>query len=142
MAEDRTWSTGSFDYEGFPLYLRYPVGLKYEKLKAIYPKFISVTHMLRKVKNNGLPETDYNELLFDFDGQLIDVLEDSGAGITVLVETFGGKRTYYMYSKSDFSSSILEKNLTTSFPEHELEFYSKDDKEWSFIKRYAKDWGF
>ena len=142
VAEDRPWKTGSFEYKGLPLLLRVPDGLKYDELKEIYPQFISVTHYLSKVKNNGLPDADYNESLFDFDEQLVGVLENTGAGITVLVETFGGERTYYMYSKSDFSSESLEKELHETFPEHQLEINSKTDKEWSFIKRYANDWKF
>jgi hypothetical protein len=139
VAEDRPWKTGSFEHEGFPLLLRVPDGLNYDELKEIYPQFISVTHYLSKVKNNGLPEADYNESLYDFDEQLVGALENTGAGITVLVETFGGERTYYMYSKSDFSSELLEKELNKTFPEHQIEINSKTDKEWFFIKQYAND---
>ncbi len=142
VAEERPWKTGSFEYEGFPLLLRVPDGLIYDELKEIYPQFISVTHYLSKVKNNGLPETDYNQSLYEFDEQLVGALENAGAGITVLVETFGGERTYYMYSKSDFPPEMLENELSKTFPEHQIEISSKIDKEWSFIKQYANDWKF
>lgn len=142
MAEERPWMQAELDFEGFPLYLRYPAGLKYEELKKSYPKFITVTHILSEVKNSGLPKSEYNESLFEFDGQLIDILENAGAGITVLVETYAGERAYYMYSKDDFLPELLEKKLKESFPEHEVEISSKNDSEWSFIKQYAKDWDF
>ena len=140
MAEDRPWKTGSFEYEGFPLLLRVPDGLNFDALKDAYPQFISVTHYLSKVKANGLPEPEYNESLFDFDDQLVGALENGRAGVTVLVETFGGKRTYYMYAKSDFAPELLERELDNNFPEHQIEIGSKTDKEWSVIKRYANDW--
>lgn len=142
MTKERPWKTGSFEYEGFPLLLRVLDGLKYDELKEIYPQFISVTHYLSEVKSNGLPESDYNESLYDFDAQIVELLENAGAGITVLVETFGGERTYYMYSKSDFSSELLEKELNKTFPEHHIEINSKPDEKWAFIKRYANDWKF
>lgn len=142
MSDDRPWKTGSFEYEGFPLLLRVPDGLNYDALKQIYPQLISVTHYLSNVEANGLPEADYNASLIVFDDQLVGALEDTGAGITVLVETFGGERTYYMYSKSDFQPELLEQELNKTFPEHRIEISSKTDKEWSFIKRYANDWEF
>ena len=142
MAEERPWMQTELEYEGFPLYLRYPAGLNYDELKITYPQFITITHILSEVKSNGLPKSEYNKSLFGFDGQLVDILEKAGAGLTVLVETFGGKRAYYMYSKDDFSPELLEKKLKESFPEHEIEISSSVDNEWSFIKQYAKDWKF
>jgi hypothetical protein len=139
---NRTWKTGEFEHEGFPLFLRFPVGLEYDELKHTYPQFITVTHFLDEVKSNGLPESEYNKSLFDFDDQLVNILEKANAGMTVLVETFAGKRIYYMYSKSDFPPSLLENKIKESFPDHKIEVESNSDKEWSFIKGYSKDWNF
>ena len=140
LADETPWKTARYEYEGFPLLLRLPDGLKYDELKETYPQYISVTHILSSVTNDGLPEKHYNRSLFDFDERVMSALEENGAGITVLVETFGGKRTYYMYSKVDFSTELLVTQLNKEFPEHIIEIDSKNDKEWSFIKQYANDW--
>ncbi len=142
IAQNRHWKVGIFEYEGFPLMLRAPDGLKYDELKEIYPKFISLTHHLSNVKDNGFPEDVYNESLFDFDNQVVKSIEDDGSGITVLVETFAGRRIYYMYSKTDFDPGLLKKELNRKFPEHRIEIDSRMDNEWSFIKNYANDWKF
>jgi len=142
MTKERPWKTGEFEYDGFPLYLRVQDGLNYNELEKDYPQFISVTHNLSSVKNNGLPESDYNKSLIDFDGYLIGILEHSANGITVLVETFGGKRTYYMYSRSDVDVSSIEQEIEQLYPEHQLEIESSNDNDWSFIRKYANDWNF
>lgn len=136
------WKTGSFEFEGFPLLLRFPSGLDYDSLKPSYPKLITVSHLLEKVQNNGLPELDYNKSLNDFDDHLVGEPIPVNDRITVLVETFGGKRNYYIYCIKDISIDSFEKQLCEMFPNYRLEVNSEVDKEWSFIKRYEKDWLF
>ena len=87
MASERSWKTGETEYEGLPLFLRFPDKLNFDLLQQQYPKRISVTHLLSEVTNNGSPESNYNETLYEFDGYLVNYLEDNGHGITVLVET-------------------------------------------------------
>ena len=142
MEEERPWYTATCDYEGVPLYLRYPNGLDYDDLGENYPQLIIVTHVLSEVTNNGLPTGEYNESLLSFDNHLVDVLENSSAGFTVLVETFGGKRTYYMNAKDDFPHSLLESMFEGSYSMHEITVESVSDDNGSFIKKYSKEWGF
>ena len=99
LIEGRDWLSGQSTYEGFPIYFRRPDirVAEYSSLCADFPLRLTVTHFLAQVKDNGLPEADYNESLADFDHALIGLLRDSGAAIVTLVETFAGKRTYYLY---------------------------------------------
>lgn len=142
MGKEREWKFCKFEYEGFPLLLRLPVGLNYNELSRLYTLLISVEHHLSKVTGNGLPNKEYNETLIDFDEYVINSLELRNEGICVLVETFGGNRTYYMYAKDSTEIDKIEEDLKTKYPEHKVELEMKTDKDWSFIKRYANEWRF
>ena len=142
MTDTRPWKTGEFEYEGFPLYLRVPDGLNYDELSKSYTQLIDVTQILSEVKSNGLPEADYNKTLIDFDGFLVNYLERLGKGITVLVETFGGKRSYYMYAKPEFEVFVLKQEINKLYTQHRVEIETNTDQSWSFIRQYANDWKF
>jgi len=142
MAKEQPWITGKFEYEGSPLHLRVPKGLNYDELSVKYPKFISVTHSLSQTTDNGLPVPEYNSTLGDFDEFLIKYLENNNMGITVLVETFGGNRTYYMYSNKGFNIETFNSSITQKYSQHIVEIDSNIDDQWSFIKQYSEDWGF
>ncbi|EAR09234.1 DUF695 domain-containing protein [Reinekea blandensis] len=142
FASGKSWESMSFEYEGYPLYLRIPIGQDYENLSESYSKHISITHHLEKVLSNGLPENEYNESLIDFDSQVTSVLENTELGVTVLVETFGGRRTYYMYSVSSLSVEHFKNELSNKFPEYSIDVHSYSDEDWSFIKQYSEEWGF
>jgi len=61
---------------------------------------VEVTHELAQVRPDGLPSSDYNESLAELDAQIIEALEDQGLGITVVIETYNGQRSYYAYVTS------------------------------------------
>ena len=142
MAKEQLWLTGKFEYDGYPLHLRVPKGLSYDELSLKFPKFISVTHSLSQTTDNGLPVSEYNNTLGDFDEFLIKYLENTDSGITVLVETFGGNRVYYMYSNKNFDVSKLKSLISQKYSQHKVEIDSNMDDKWSFIKQYSEDWGF
>jgi hypothetical protein len=141
MANDERWKTGSFEYEGFPLFLRSPYKLNYDELQILYPQFISLTHILKDVNNNGLPNKEYNQSLFEFDTFVSEVLENKRNGVTVLIETFGGKRNYYMYSIEEIDTVKLKELILNNFPDQEILIESRLDLKWGFIRAYASDWG-
>ena len=141
MANDERWKTGSFEYEGFPLFLRSPYKLNYDELQILYPQFISLTHILKDVNNNGLPNKEYNQSLFEFDTFVSEVLENKRNGVTVLIETFGGKRNYYMYSTEEIDTVKLKELILNNFPDQEILIESRLDLKWGFIRAYASDWG-
>ena len=131
-ANDEMWFTGRIEYEGFPLLLRFPEEKSDPEFQAARPKFVSVTHHLSEVTSDGLPEKDYNLSLEDFDLSIIEACK-----CIVLVETFAGKRNYYGYVQETFDLEEVMTQLQSSFPEAKLEWNSKPDPEWTFIKRYA-----
>jgi hypothetical protein len=138
---DRAWKTGSASHEGFPLLLRTPCGLDYDVLSRKFPNLLVVRHKLSKVQPSGLPEPDYNDSLADLDHHLINLPEALDRGISVLVETFGGKRNhYYIADESDIDARETLTRL--QFPGQALTWDLRDDPEWGFIRRYAKEYGF
>ncbi|NIP24164.1 MAG: DUF695 domain-containing protein [Phycisphaerae bacterium] len=144
MTEDYTsanqeWLTGQVDYEGFPLLLRRPKDLDYDLLKDTFPNLVVVTHQFAKTKPSGLPEDDYNLGLADFDYEVVNYFRNRKQGITVLVETFGGKRNYYMYAATDADADKAKAHFKQNYPEHNLSWVIKNDPDWGFIKAYAKE---
>ena len=141
MKNQTKWYSGQVTHEGFPLYLRFPEKPNFEELSKLYPKLLWIEHSLDKVQEDGSPEKDYNSSLIDFDGEVIDLFNEDKTGITVLVETFAGKRTYYIYT-SEESTRSKTNQLKQKYPEHTLEFGSQSDQNWEFIKNYSTDFNF
>ena len=134
--KEMKWLTTETKYEGFPLYLRLPDYKNVWSYKDKYSNLFCITHKLEKVKDNGLPESDYNLSLIDFDGDLSDLFDNDKEGITILIETFGGERNYWYYisSKVDYESKV--DNISKKFPSNKIETNFRDDKDWGFIKKY------
>ncbi len=146
MAADTTkketkWYTGEIQHEGFPLHLRFPEKPDFDSLQKKYPKLLVVTHTLAKVKSSGVPEADYNDSLAEFDHEMVTAFESS-SGITVLVETFGGRRTYYIYVSADAPVEATKQRFTTKYPQHKLAWKLRDDAGWKFIRGYSEDYHF
>ena len=117
MADEKTpnenvWYTGELTHEGFPLMLRFPEKPDFDSLQEIYPNLLTITHILGQVQSNGLPEHAYNETLADFDHEIITAFDQSLLGLAVLIETFGGRRTYYLYVASDAPVDTVKTRIT------------------------------
>ena len=98
----------------------------------------AVTHQLDRVRGNGLPEADYNEGLFELDHSIITSLEADGSGVTVIVETLAGKRTYYAYVTSAAHAEAALEHLHGHFPEHQLSLTTRPDKAWGLYGEYKR----
>jgi len=138
----RRWKTLSLTYENFPLMLRTRTFLDFDSLQRSFPTLVIVTHALAEVQSSGLPTPAYNVTLADLDHDVLTAFEKSEGGLTVLVETFGGKRTYYSYVSTKVDPKALESAIRSKHPGHHLTWESRKDSEWSFIRRYSRDYGF
>ena len=136
------WYTGKVQHKGFPLLLRFPGKPDFDTLPRRYPKLLVVEHTLAKVKPSGLPESDYNDSLADFDHDLVTAFEPSATGITVLVETFGGRRNYYIYVSADAPVEDVKRRLSTKYSQHQLDWSLRDDPGWKFIRGYSEEYKF
>jgi len=121
---------------GLPLLLRYPVGWQDEIEKWNYPKLLVIVHEFSKVCQNGLPEADYNDNLMQFDKMVREVFERRDIGRTVLIETFGGKRRYYVYVVKDINVDEFLAEVSQTYPAERLTWIARHDPEWDFIARY------
>lgn len=130
------WLTKKVDYEGFPLLLRRPNHKRIRQYQKEYFHLFCLTHTLEKVTNNGLPELEYFDTLIDFDGILVDLFELETEGITLLVETYCGKRNYWFYLKDGVDYLSKFNKLCDENFDKNLEYTIRKDNEWSFIEKY------
>jgi hypothetical protein len=135
----RAWKTKQLTHEGFPLYLRYPANVDYNSQQRSLPVLAVITHELSKTSPNGLPEPEYNDGLLDFDSDLRAAFEAGQIGQTVLVETFGGKRNYYIYVAPEIHVDEKVASVSKRYPHERLSCSVRPDPEWGFIKRYANE---
>jgi hypothetical protein len=133
---EQKWLTKKIEYEGCPLYLRKP---DYQNIfihRDNLPNVLHVTQNLKEVKSNGLPESDYNESLFEFDGQMCNLFDTKNEGLIFLIETFAGKRHYYYFisDSADYEKRI--EKIKGDNPDLDISTHSYADKDWGFLKEY------
>lgn len=75
------WLTTQTEYEGTPLLLRIPNYKNIWEYQSKYPQLISITHIFDFVKENGLPTSEYNKSLFDFDNEVVNIFQGKNNGI-------------------------------------------------------------
>lgn len=140
----RSWLNADTFHEGFPIYFRrLNISVsEYRFLSTLYPNLLVLTQFLRHVKQNGLPEAEYNESLETFDSTLVDVFHASDSGIAALIETFAGKRTYYFYVRVGVEAGALLGGFVKRFPIEKIEWKVKPDPEWKLLNGYARDFNF
>ena len=130
------WNSSDMIYDGLPLYLRKPDYKNVWIYQDTYPTLFCITHKLEKVKQNGLPEADYNKSLSDFDHYLCELFDGDKQGIIFLIETFGGQRNYWYYTKSETDHKIYVDLIERKFGQNSIEFWSQLNPDWDFIKSY------
>jgi hypothetical protein len=133
------WYSVRREHEGFPLFLRYPEKPDFDALQGGYPQLLIVTHVFSKAKPNGVPEPDYNDSLMDFDCELRATLEEGAAGVSVLIETFGGRRMYYVYLSPSAPLENAKVRISEKYPEHALKWDLRQNPSWDFIRRYSAE---
>ena len=130
------WLSTDTKYEGFPLYLRHPIYDNIWSYKDKYSNLFRITHKLDKVKDNGLPESDYNLSLIDFDGDLTNLFDNDKEGIIILVETFGGERNYWYYIASTIDYKNKVEIIKKKYPANKIDINFRADLDWGFINKY------
>lgn len=132
------WLTAMAEYEGLPLALRVRPNADTPANRTKFPKLLLASHELTEVTSNGLPVAKYNGSLADFDHGMIGAIEQDGAGLVVLVETFSGKRNYYAYVTDESLGKQRAKSFQEKYPQHSLEFRGGADLEWALYNDYRK----
>ena len=120
----RKWLTAATQYDGFPIYFRRPdiAVSKFDELRKRYPLLLIITHHLDEVDDNGIPLAGYNDSLESFDMAITDPFNDEQLGLVGLIETFAGKRTYYIYVSSLLEPKGFRENISDQFPDFHIDW--------------------
>lgn len=138
--DDIPWKSAEVTHEGFPLMLRCPQDLPYH-LQEELPTLVALTHHLDSVTDSGLPSPDYNESLADFDDAASRLFSSESEGAVVLIETFGGRRSYYAYASPETDVDAAVDCLTQRYSGLRLDHSVRSDPDWGFIRGYAAAYG-
>ena len=143
-ATPRPWLNANARHEGFPIYFRRPDirRVEFESLRPRYPVLLTIEHQLAQVEANGLPEPDYNDSLEPLDSELISPFRDEVDGLVALVETFAGRRIYYIYLSVSFDADHFMDRICARFPRENLSWRRRDDPTWRLLNGYATDFSF
>ena len=136
----QSWKSIELTHEGFPLFLRYPEKLDLDSLRSKFPTLVVITHHLSKVKPNGVPDADYNDTLFQFDSDIRTAFESPIIGVTTFIETFGGKRNYYIYVIPETDVARAISVVMSSNPNEKITWTVHTDPGWSFFEKYSKEY--
>jgi len=126
------------DWEGFPLAIRACPLNADDPIWSSNPHLAFLEHQLAEVKDNGLPEKDYNDRLADFDHEVHQAFESGSGGQVIVVETFGGKRTYYACTESVDAATEILNGIVNKFPQHRLSPGTNADHSWKFYLQYRE----
>ena len=63
-------------------------------------------------------------------------------GFPVLIETYAGKRTYYIYVTAELDAVAAVVQLRRMFPEHKIESEVRKGSGWRLIRQYSEDYSF
>ena len=134
------WVGANFDYEGSTLALRARPGVDTEEHEKRFPHLPTLTHQLEQVRADGTPEPEYNQSLAEFDDAVHDTLKLSGRGLVMIVETFGGKRSYYAcVAESEFAEQWAEQ-VSGRFSECCVSAEIDCDQAWNFYRQYRREY--
>lgn len=132
------WLTKMTTYCEQSLAIRLRTEQAVSAVREVYTCLLVLTHELREVRNDGMPDPDYNEQLFNFECELFCKLEVNGK--VILVETFAGKRIYYAYVENEAESKARASEVLTKFGlTLETSFRGGADPHWKFYSQYVSD---
>lgn len=134
-----SWVTAQRFYQGFPLFLRRPIDVDTPENRRNFPDLVVLAHVFKERLPDGRPESRYNKTLEDFDHDLCSVFGSDQSGVPILIETFGGKRTYYFCASPDADVSSLVAGISQAYPNERLIWAREINNGWTFLDRYAAD---
>jgi hypothetical protein len=132
------WLGSTVSYEGQSMALRIRVGADVVAIRSQYPVLIALTHKLAAVLSSGLPEPSYNNQLLELDLAIVSALDADGRGITALIETFSGKRTYYAYAEAKEQGEAAVEQVRHLHPGHFLSVTTRPDTAWELLETYRR----
>ena len=137
-SDDNEWLGATVQYEGYPMALRVRPRATTTDHRARLQYLAALTQQLAHVRKDGLPEAAYNRSLFDLDLSVVAALEEDASGLTVIVETFAGKRRYYAYVTDPARAEAALGKVRRDHPGHELSLSGRPDPTWELYSEYER----
>jgi hypothetical protein len=126
-----------------PAVLRFRIASDYTAILVGYPELLVVTQFLTQVTYpSGFPTRVYNESIRELDRAMVDLFEVDNKGVSVLVETCGGKRTYYKYIAHGIDVDSAIRSITTKFPSEIFNWEIQDGRGGELIERLSAQYRF
>jgi len=133
-----SWRTKQTTHDGLPLFIRYHERFEPDA-RRLYTKLVVITHHFSHVQANGLPEADYNDGLLSFDCDIRAAAESDRLGVTVLIETFAGKRHYYIYVAAKNEIERVLSDFARRYRSERITWSVRQDPDWGFFDRYLAE---
>lgn len=130
-----SWNIGEMRNEGDPVLIRHRLRMA-ETPDNKHDWLVIVTHHLREVQANGLPEPDYNDRLIALDNGIIAMLEEDAGNMVILIETCHGKRNYYAYVHNIDDVGRSVSRLVDSNTSNVFSYRTMLDPTRRFVHRY------
>lgn len=131
------WSILSRQENGKPMIVRRNNSVKQYVANSEYLYRAGIAIPLLESNNVGLPSEEEMKSLNLIEDELSRQLEKDEISIQVLAITTNGMREFVYYTRNP---KIIEQaiyNVQSKFSSHEIQFYVKEDKEWSIYKEFS-----
>ena len=135
--KETVWFFNELDCDGLPLLLRYPEAFDLNYYKEQFSELLLITYPLEHINALGLPHPEYNNSLKGLDEVLSGMFEEHSLGKTVFIETYAGRRIYYIYISEQADLGAYDNSIKEHFPGIALKWDLKEDPNWSFFIQFA-----
>jgi hypothetical protein len=131
------WTILSGQENGKSMVVRRNNSAKQYFSKSKFNYRVGVAIPLLEPNDVGLPSKEEMESLNLIEDELSKQLEKDDSSIQVLAITTDGMREFVYYTcNSEIIGQVIY-NIRSKFPSYEIQFYVKEDKEWSVYKEFA-----
>lgn len=64
---------------------------------------------------------------------MVSPFRDEIGGLAALIETYAGKRTYYIYVTPGFDAYVFRSSISSKLPNENIKWQKRDDPEWQLL---------
>lgn len=131
------WSILSGQENGRPMVVRRNNSVQQYIAKSDFIYRVGVAILLSEPDKAGLPSEEEMKILNLIEGELSGQLGKDDLSIQVLAIATHEMREFVYYTCSPKIIEQVIYNVRNKFYSHEIQFYVKEDKEWSVYKEFA-----
>jgi hypothetical protein len=131
------WAILQGEENGKPMIVRRNNSAKQFASNSEYIYRVGVAIPLLEPNEVGFPSPEEMKSLNQIEDELSQQLEKDKISIQVLAITTDGMREFVYYTCDSKIVKQVIYNVRSKFSSHEIQFYVKEDKEWSIYKEFA-----